>query len=160
MISRLQVDPFFLSWNTPSAIVMNYVGEQRSMIDVLSCHMVAVENNPTSELFNRLSYLKDWYSTNYLPGGLPPKDSAVQDARDFVLTLPLTQMMKPSINIASDGEVNFEWKGQDFHIDLGFYGDHKFSYYARKDGQQPLFGDDIPVRSGIPRELAYFASAA
>ena len=55
--------------------------------------------------------------------------------------------------------MNFEWKGQDFHIDLGFYGDQTFSYYATKSGQKPLLGDDIPIKNGIPKELIDFALA-
>nr|HEV7952888.1 hypothetical protein [Candidatus Acidoferrales bacterium] len=63
-----------------------------------------------------------------------------------------------SIHVASDGEVNFRWSGSDFQIDLGFYGDDKFSFYGEKTGLAPIFGDDTPVKDGIPRALVDLAS--
>jgi hypothetical protein len=115
--------------------------------------------NPTKELFDRLSELKRKYSLASLPNSTLPSDSAFQNARDFVLTLPLTQIVKPAIHVASDGEVNFQWSGPDFQIDLGFYGDGKFSFYGAKEGCEPIVGDEVSVKDGIPRGLVDFASA-
>lgn len=114
---------------------------------------------PAKDLVDRLRELRARYSQPWIPNSIAPKASAFEDARAFVLTLPLMQIDRPSIHVAADGEVNFEWKGPDFHIDLGFYGDDLFSYYATKQGCQPLLGDDIPVKDGIPKELIEFASA-
>jgi hypothetical protein len=127
------------------------------MISILSCAPIVAES-PTAELFDRLKDLKTRYLRAWIPNTIAPKEMAFQDARGFILSLPLMQIVRPSINIAGDGEVNFEWKGPDYHIDLGFYGDQTFSYYATKNGQKPLFGDEIPIKNGIPKELIDFAS--
>lgn len=120
----------------------------------------ALAGSPTKELFDRLSDLKTKYSVCSLPNSEPPCERAFQDARTFILKLPLSQIMKPTIHVASDGEVNFQWSGSDFQIDLGFYGNEKFSFYAAKEGRDPIFGDDVPVKGGIPEALVDFASAA
>jgi hypothetical protein len=72
------------------------------------------ERNLTKELFDRLSDLRVRYCTPSIPGSTAPREAAFQNARDFVLTLPLHRMVKPAIHVASDGEVNFEWSGSDF----------------------------------------------
>lgn len=120
----------------------------------------AFTSNPTKDLFDRLAELKTKYSTAWLPNSTRPSDTAFQNAKEFVSTLPLTSMMKPAIHVASDGEVNFQWSGDNFHIDLGFYGNGKFSFYGAREGHAPIVRDDVPVREGIPKDLADFASAA
>jgi hypothetical protein len=116
-------------------------------------------SNPTKDLLDRLAELKTKYSTAWLPNSTRPNDNAFKNAKEFVSTLPLASMMKPAIHVASDGEVNFQWSGNDFHIDLGFYGNGKFSFYGAKEGHAPIVRDDVPVREGIPKDLADFASA-
>lgn len=118
---------------------------------------IDVTINPTKELFGRLNELKTIYSKAWLPGSVEPSARAFQDAKDFIVTLPLAKMAKPEIHIASDGEVNFQWTGADFQIDLGFYGNQKFSFYGEKKGQQPIIGDDAAVKDGIPSALVNFA---
>lgn len=118
------------------------------------------QNNPTKDLLDRLAELKKTYSTPWLPGSTIPTEIAFQNAKDFVSTLPLSYIPKPAIHVASDGEVNFHWAGPNFQIDLGFYGDGKFSYFGSKDGSQPIFGDDIPVQNGAPNQLIAIATAA
>jgi len=119
---------------------------------------VVFRNNPTKDLLDRLTELKKSYSQPWLPGSSVPTDSAFQNAREFVSTLPLSYVPKPGIHVASDGEVNFHWAGPNFKIDLGFYGDGKFSYYALKEGSEPIYGDDIPVQDGAPQRLLAIAS--
>jgi hypothetical protein len=119
----------------------------------------ALTSNPTKDLLDRLAELKTKYSAPWLPNSTRPNDNAFQNAKEFVSTLPLTSMMKPAIHVASDGEVNFQWSGDDFHIDLGFYGNGKFSFYGAKEGHAPIVRDDVPVKEGIPKDLADFASA-
>lgn len=115
-------------------------------------------SSPTTELLDRLAELKTKYSTVWLPNSTRPNDNAFQNAKDFVSTLPLNQIVKPAIHVASDGEVNFQWSGPDFHIDLGFYGNGRFSFYGAKKGHKPIIGDDVPVKDGIPKGLVDFAS--
>jgi hypothetical protein len=119
----------------------------------------AFASSPTTDLLDRLAELKTKYSTVWLPNSTRPSDNAFQNAKDFVSTLPLQQMVKPAIHVASDGEVNFQWSGPDFHIDLGFYGNGKFSFYGAKEGHAPIIRDEVPVKDGIPRDLVDFASA-
>ena len=59
----------------------------------------------------------------------------------------------PDIGLADDGEVNFLWKDKGVHVDLGFHGTRKFSYFARgRDGRR-LHGDNLPVSEGLPVEV-------
>jgi hypothetical protein len=165
MNTRTQFDSWSSLFNAGPAIVRAYSPEKASFIvttdqsiSILSCSIPSADSTPTKDLFDRLKDLKTKYSSVWLPGSLIPNESAFEDARNFVRTLPLMQILNPSIHVAADGEVTFEWKQDNFHIDLGFYGDNTFSYYATKTGQQPLFGDDIPVERGIPKELVDVAS--
>jgi|SRR5215469_1411543 len=113
---------------------------------------------PTKDLFDRLTFLSGRYHSPFLPGSTPPSNQAFEDAKNFILTLPLTKIKRPSIRVAADGEVNFQWSGSDFKIDLGFYGNGKFSFYAAKTGQAPIIGDDILVDSGLSNDLISFAA--
>jgi hypothetical protein len=165
MNTRTQFDSWSAFLNTGPAIVRAYSPEKASFImttdqsiSIIACSIPAADINPAKDLFDRLAELKTRYSIAWIPGGLPPKESAFAEARSFVRTLPLMQIINPSVHVAADGEVTFEWKEDNFQIDLGFYGNNTFSYYATKIGQEPLFGDDIPVGRGIPKELVDFAS--
>jgi hypothetical protein len=113
---------------------------------------------PTKDLFDRLTHLSVKYHTPFLPDSIPPSDAAFEDARKFVLTLPLTKIRNPSIHVAADGEVNFQWSGPDFKIDLGFYGNGKFSFYAAKANRAPVIGDEVPVSVGLSEDLIGFAA--
>lgn len=115
-------------------------------------------SSPTTELLDRLAELKKRYATSWLPHSKQPRDDAFQNAKEFVSTLPLNRIVKPTIHVASDGEVNFQWAGPDFHIDLGFYGNGRFSFYGEKTGRKPLVGDEVPVGNGIPKELEDIAA--
>lgn len=161
MTSKIQFGPFTFFDSVP-ALVSAYVPDKSAFIisgtQILFSYASPAEELPTKDLYDRLDQLKIRYSQPYLPNSIHPKEAAFQDARDFILKLPLTRIRTPTINVASDGEVNFEWKGNDFKIDLGFYGNRKFSYYASKSGSAPLLGDDIPVKAGPPDELVSFAS--
>jgi hypothetical protein len=137
----------------------HFIMTSNENISIISSPTFSADSTPTKDLLDRIRDLKRRYAQAWTPNGTIPKEDAYRDAKDFVLTLPLARIVRPSIHIAGDGEVNFEWRGEDFHIDLGFYGNRTFSYYATKRGSEPLFGDDIPVKSGIPRALADFASA-
>jgi hypothetical protein len=165
MNTRTQFDSWSSFLNAGQAIVRAYSPERASFIltadqgiSVISCSIPAADTNPTKDLFDRLRDLKAKYSSPWLPGSLAPKESAFENAKQFVRTMPLMQIVNPSIHVAADGEVTFEWKQDKFHIDLGFYGDNTFSYYATKIGQEPLFGDELPVEQGIPQELVAVAS--
>jgi hypothetical protein len=119
---------------------------------------LATPSSPTKDLFDRLAYLSGRYRKPFLPGSIPPSDKAFEDAKTFILTLPLTKIKNPSIQVAADGEVNFQWFGSDFKIDLGFYGNGKYSFFAAKTGRSPIVGDDVLVHSGLSNDLIGFAA--
>ena len=85
--------------------------------------------------------------------GDAPASNAFVDAAAFAKSTDLHLVPLPQINLASDGEINFLWKSESIHIDLGFYGNGKFSYYAEAPGKEPMYGDDLDAAKGMPREL-------
>src|SRR5271165_2604107 len=136
----------------------SYVFDVPSEIRISSLVSVPCPSTPTKDLFDRLAFLNRRYRKPFLPGSTAPTDAAFEDAKSFVLTLPLAKIKSPAIHVASDGEVNFQWSGPDFKIDLGFYGNGKFSYYAAKAGQTPIIGDEVLVDSGLSQDLINFTS--
>ena len=82
-----------------------------------------------------------------------PADRAFADAELFVSAWPSVELQIPDIGLADDGEVNFLWKGPELHVDLGFYGDGTFSYFARvRDGIRHA-DDDVAAGLGLPSDL-------
>jgi hypothetical protein len=104
------------------------------------------------ELLDRLRNLEALYSIPYLPDSISPTAKAFEDAKAFVLKLPLNQITDPTINVASDGEVNFDWSNDDYKIDLGFYGNGKYSFYGRSH-EREASGDDVSIEHLIPNDL-------
>ncbi|MCE2458527.1 MAG: hypothetical protein J4G14_12040 [Dehalococcoidia bacterium] len=88
-----------------------------------------------------------------------PSRKAFEDAWQFTNLLPEDLKELPYISLADDGEVNFAWSGGAIHIDLGFYGTGTFSFYGCDSGGKEFFGDDVPVASELPDELASLLSA-
>ena len=83
-----------------------------------------------------------------------PSSEAFVDAFEFVSRLDLnSHSTMPSIDVADDGEINFFWKSEDLHIDLGFYGTGTYSYFARRNNGESLKGDDIPGSRGLIEDL-------
>ena len=106
------------------------------------------ENFYRRRLFVRLDELQhkaEW------PLAKRPTDAAFKDARAFVENLPLGMIPLPTIGVADDGEVNFLWTSQRTYVDLGFYGDGTFSFFGQREGEAPIFGDNLPADGGVPR---------
>ena len=82
-----------------------------------------------------------------------PNAQAFKDASAFVRTLPLTTIPLPDIGLADDGEVNFLWKSDGVHVDLGFYGTHTFDYFAQSKDGTKIYGDETPVSEGLPNRI-------
>src|SRR5487761_630626 len=131
--------------NTPAPVYMRFDASSAggSMIILgqtpyaISINVPATYNfarSPTKELLDRLTELKARYATVWLPGSRLPTENAFQNAKDFILTLPLNRIANPAIHVASDGEGNF-------------------SFYGSKEGREPILGDDIPVKDGVPKDL-------
>ena len=80
-------------------------------------------------------------------------ERALVDAEQFVNAWPGTPIAKPDVGLADDGEVNFDWKHAGAHVDLGFFGDGTYSYFAKDDRGERYFGDDVPAGDGLAGEL-------
>lgn len=88
-----------------------------------------------------------------------PSEQAFADAQAFIRRLPSGPILIPDMGLADDGEVNFLWKSDAVHIDLGMYGTGAFSYFARTSDGQKFYGDDCPVARGLPGEIANLIKA-
>lgn len=96
------------------------------------------------------SYDKGWDGAN----ADPICQSAIENAEKFLRANRESLAFSDfDISIASDGEVNFYWKNSIGAIDLGFYGDGTYSYYARKSGGFEYFGDSVEVSRVLPVEI-------
>lgn len=74
-------------------------------------------------------------------------DKAYTDALEFIIALPSEMVSHPNLMVAEDGDVMFIWGDwQDktnLYIDLGFFGDGTYSFYAT-EGQNSIAKDDVP----------------
>ena len=107
----------------------------------------------TLPLQKRLSDLYSLPEDQRLPDSDWPTDQAFEDAWKFVTLLPMFMSKLPYISVANDGEVNFGWDNDAMQIDLGFYGDSTYSYFARSNDGSEWIGDDIPVAHPLPDAL-------
>ena len=82
-----------------------------------------------------------------------PSARAFSDAETFAKAMPLSIAPIPYISIADDGEINFLWKSEGLHVDLGMYGNGLFSYYADRVGSSQMIGESLAVSDGMPAEL-------
>lgn len=82
-----------------------------------------------------------------------PSEKAFEDAYIFIKHLDLSSIPIPIITLADDGEVNFLWKYDPVHVDLGFYGTGNYSYFAcHKDGRESI-GDSVSANRGLLPEI-------
>ncbi len=118
-----------------------------------------LEPSPLSKLLAQLATLEQTPEDERWPDGIWPDARAFADARTFIGRLPLPEIPLPEITLADDGEVNFFWKSDSVHVDLGFYGTGTCSYFARgKDGCR-LYGDAAPASEGLPPEITALFTA-
>lgn len=59
----------------------------------------------------------------------------------------------PNICLASDGEINFLWKTNAIHVDLGFYGSGSYSFYACDKYGNEILEDSVRSTTGLPSAL-------
>ena len=87
------------------------------------------------------------------PCAVWPNVKAFEDASIFIQHVDLGSIPMPIISLADDGEVNFLWKYDPVHVDLGFYGTGTYSYFAcHKDGRE-LIGEIVPACRGLVPEI-------
>ena len=113
----------------------------------------------STELLAHLRKLRLTPEEERWPGAHWPSDSAFRDAEDFIKTLPLASLPLPRIVLASDGEISFLWEDGGVQVDLGFYGNTTYSYFAQARDGQKLHGEAIPASSGLPPEVAALFAA-
>ena len=76
-----------------------------------------------------------------------PSDEAFDAALSFIQSLP-------DIGLADDGEINFLWKNESVHVDLGFHDAKSFSYFVRAPNGEEFLDDGVPSNRGLPPEIA------
>ena len=104
-------------------------------------------------VLEHLADLMNTPKTRRAPWATWPVISAFEDAMAFVRAWPREALVMPDVGLADDGEVNFLWKGVDLHVDLGFYGDGTFSYYAKDGDGEEYADDDVAATVGLPEDL-------
>lgn len=98
----------------------------------------------------RLSTYENGWNGN---DSLGPSSQALADAESFLRSISWRGRATPKISPASDGEVNFFWDTANAYIDLGFYGDSHYSFFAKGADGKMLSGDDVPVDDRTTSEL-------
>ena len=115
------------------------------------------ENDATQEVrefvLERIARLRGTSEDERAPWATWPDERAFEDAVTFVKAWSSNTIRMPDMGLADDGEVNFLWEGADMHVDLGFYGDGTFSYYARDGDRKEYTDDDVPAHVGLPKDL-------
>ncbi|MBF0283762.1 MAG: hypothetical protein HQL51_04815 [Magnetococcales bacterium] len=90
-----------------------------------------------------------------------PTDQVIQEALTFLLcALPVT-IANPDPLPSGENEVGLYWTSPDrsFFVDVGFYGEGAYSFYAY-DAQGQYKGDDIPLETLHPDLAAILARHA
>ena len=115
---------------------------------------------PHAQLLTKLETLRRTSKEHRPPDADWPNAQAFEEASQFIRLLPLPDIFIPSVYIAHDGEINFLWKEEGLiHIDLGFYGDGTYSYYAiNKDGQE-FMSDAVETSQGLALDLEQILKA-
>lgn len=85
--------------------------------------------------------------------GRAPSKQALADAESFARRLPFSRIHAPHVSLAADGEVNFLWMLPTIRIDLGFYGDGTYSFYALTAVGREFISDTSTVSEALPSEL-------
>ena len=84
-------------------------------------------------------------------GGTAPSSRCVLEAESFCVRHIATHLViSPEITAASDGEINFHWKTERGLVDLGFYGDGVYSFFAKESSGKEYFGDAKHISEMLP----------
>jgi len=104
----------------------------------------------------RIRELGTYPSGRSHPDSVAPSKTAVNDAERFARNLDLTSLHLPHISAAEDGEINFWWDIDGLYIDLGFFGDGSYSFYAKLPDGKEITEDAAPISRPFPSELLRF----
>ena len=137
--------------------IIEFLGTQHSVKSCFGAPVPTgsklVKSPVAGALIARLYALRDTPISERWPGADWPRPDAFADAQVFIESLPEEPIPFPNVGLADDGEVNFLWDHDGNHVDLGFYGDGSFSYYAHGQDGHPFHDDDVPARIGLPDGL-------
>jgi hypothetical protein len=96
------------------------------------------------------AYLDNWNG----PGSIPPTHLAVEEAELFTRYIfSYNAIISPYISASNDGEINFYWKKDTFILDLGFFGDGSYSYYAHLPSGLEILEDQVSLHAYLPQEI-------
>lgn len=104
--------------------------------------------NPIIVSLSRFVNLEDGWAGN---DSVAPKLQAIKEAMVFARNLP-DRLPKPMVRPAVDGEVNFYWKTENMLVDLDFYGDGTYSYFAQI-GKKEWSSDAVSYTELLPSEI-------
>lgn len=119
-----------------------YISQSKKQLSSLDSIMLSIRQ--------MTDYEQDW--DGY--GSRAPSAQAADDAELFAIyNLYRRNANTPKISAASDGEINFSWKNEKGLIDLGFFGDGSYSYYAKLSTGKELISDESEIEERLPNEL-------
>jgi hypothetical protein len=96
------------------------------------------------------TYVNGWSG----PESVAPNSNTIKEAEIFARYLfGIGPIVSPYISASADGEVNFYWKTRDWMIDLGFFGDGIYSYYARFENGHEILEDGADLNQPLPQEV-------
>lgn len=91
----------------------------------------AAKSSGLQQLQSRLRAIGAYEAGDLGPESKPASASSLLESGRFVEQIDWTTSKIPSLNLAEDGEINFFWSDPELYLDLGFYGDGTYSYYAK-----------------------------
>ena len=107
-------------------------------------------------VINRIHELGTYREGWNRPDTVAPSRAALNDAEQFVQKQDFASLHLPSIGAADDGEINFWWDVNGLYIDLGFFGDGSYSFYARLPDGKEILDDHVPVSKPLPSGILKF----
>lgn len=91
-----------------------------------------------------------WAGYDSIKPDLRSIDEAVLFAQKV---LSKSSIFEPIISPATDGEVSFFWESSHITLDLGFYGDGSYSFYAKTEDGEEFFGDNYNLEVELPSKI-------
>ncbi len=96
-------------------------------------------------------YLDGWNG----PDSIGPSDKAREEAEQFANSLDLDAIHPPEIGLADDGEINFFWDVNNLYLDLGFFGNGTYSFYAKLPNGEEIIEDSALITQPLPENISY-----
>jgi hypothetical protein len=82
-------------------------------------------------------------------------NATIEDAKYFTKYLYENNLIFPYVSLASDGEINFYWNSEHITIDLGFFGNETYSYFAFTK-EKEFIEDGISIVNPLPENILQF----